>query len=122
MRKRQSYPGSIRPWYPVELPVSYESLEQSSVQGGGRTLEMSSAAIRFVCDRNLRVGLVVRLAIQWPVKLDDGTSLSLSAIGKIQMSGSWKVEAVLLRHEFKAWRSDKAKALSSSQSGDCSAG
>ena len=111
MRKRTSSFGAVTPWYPVELPISYEGAERGSLQGDGRTLAISSGAIRFACERDLPIGLVIRLAIQWPAKLGDGTSLSLSAIGKIQRSALCEVEVAIVRHEFRTRRGEPAKAL-----------
>jgi len=111
MRKRVSSLDDVLTWYPVELPISYQGLERGSVQGIGRTVEMSSNAIRFGCDRNLPVGLTVRLSIQWPAKLGDGTSLSLSAIGKIERAGFCEAEAVLIRYEFRTRGAESANRL-----------
>jgi hypothetical protein len=109
MRKRTSFGAA--PWYAMKLPISYEGTKQGSLQGNGRTLAISSGAIRFACDRDLPVGMVIRLAIQWPAKLGDGTSLSLSAIGKIQRSALCEVEVAIVRYEFRTRRGKPAKAL-----------
>ena len=93
-------------WFAIELPICYEGAKGSLLQGNGRTLEMSSGAIRFACDRNLPVGHVVRLWIQWPAKLFDGTSLSLWATGTIQRSAGSEAEVAIGRHQFRTRRDD----------------
>ena len=110
MRKRTLPFGAAPPWYPVELPFLYEC-ERGSLQGDGRTLAISSGAIRLACDRDLPLGLVIRLDIQWPAKLGDGTSLSLSAIGKVRRSAFCKAEVAIVRHEFRTRRRESAKTL-----------
>lgn len=98
-------------WYSISLPVYYEEATHGSPQGAGRTLEMNSNAIRFACERELRVGLVLRVAVEWPVKLLDGTGLSLWAIGTVQVSAEWGVEVTVDRHEFRTRRTERTKAL-----------
>lgn len=98
-------------WYPISLPAYYEGATQGSPQGAGRTLEMNSNAIRFACERELPVGLVVRVAVEWPVKLSDGTSLSLWAIGRILRSAEWGAEVTVDRHEFRTRRTERTNAL-----------
>jgi len=93
-----------RKWFAIELPLSYEGAEDSLLQGNGQTLGMSSGAIQFACDRNLPVGQAVRLWIQWPATLSDGTSLNFWATGTIQRSASCEVEVALRRHEFRTRR------------------
>ena len=88
-------------WFAIKLPISYEGSEGSLLQGNGLTLAMSSSAIQFACDRNLPVGHIVRLWIQWPAALCDGTRLSLWATGIIRRSASCEVEVVIRRHEFR---------------------
>lgn len=88
-------------WFAIELPISYEGPKGSMLQGNGLTLAMSSGAIQFACDRNLPVGHVFRLWIQWPATLSDGASLSLWAMGTIQRSGCGEVEVAVKRHEFR---------------------
>ena len=108
MRKRNLGPGGVAPWYPVELPLTYDDPKQGSLRGDGRTLAISSDAIRFACDRDLPIGRVIRLAVRWPAKLRDGASLNFSAIATIQRSGFGEVEAVLIRHEFRVRWTERA--------------
>ena len=103
MRNGNSSSKAVQ-WFPIELPISYEGVEGSLFQGNGRTLAMSTSAIQFAADRNLPMGHVVRLWIQWPAALCDGTSLSLWATGTIQQSANCEVEVAIMRHEFRIRR------------------
>jgi hypothetical protein len=104
MRNGNSSSKAVKLWYPIKLPLSYEGEKGSSLQGDGRTLAISSAAVRFACDRSFLVGEVVRLSIQWPARLSDGASLSLWATGKIRRSGRCELEVAIERHEFRTRR------------------
>ena len=108
MRNGNSSSKAVR-WFAIELPISYEGPEGSLLQGNGLTLAMSSGAIQFACDRNLPVGHVFRLWIQWPATLCDGTGLSLWATGTIQRSECCEVEVAVKRHEFRTRRAGGSK-------------
>ena len=88
-------------WFAIELPISFESVGGSSLQGNGVTVAMSSGAIRFACRWSLPVGGVFRLSIPWPATLPDGAALSLWATGTIQQSERGEVEVAVQRHEFR---------------------
>ena len=103
MRNGNSSSKAVR-WFTIDLPISYKGAEGSSLQGEGRTLAMSSSTIQFACDRDLPVGHVVQLWIQWPAALCDGTSLSFWATGIVQRSASCEVEVAMMRHEFRTRR------------------
>ena len=96
-------------WFAIKLPISYEGPEGSLLQGKGLTLAMRSGAIQFACDRNLPVGQVVRLSIQWPATLCDGVSLSLWATGTIERSERCEVEVAVKQHEFRTRRAGASK-------------
>jgi hypothetical protein len=88
-------------WYPIELPLSYECLTDSSVKGLGLTFAINSSVVRFVSDQDLGVGLLVRLVISWPARLADGISLSLSLSVRIKQSDSRQVEIAVFQPEFR---------------------
>jgi hypothetical protein len=87
--------------YPIALPVRYESHADGGVTGFGRTLEIATKMVTFASDQDLRVGLNVRLAILWPAKLQDGTSLNLSMVGKIERCARGEIDVAVSRHEFR---------------------
>jgi hypothetical protein len=70
--------------------------------GSGHTLAISAKTVRFTSDRDLRVGLDIRLAILWPAKLHDGSTLNLSILGRIERSALGEVDVAIVRHEFRA--------------------
>ena len=114
MRKRHSSQELVgeSPWYPIELPISYESLVRGSVKGSGRTLTMNSRAVRFACDRDLAPGLEVRLVIAWPAHLPSGAGLTLSLFGAIERSALREVEVAIFRLEFRTRLGEAPEELS----------
>ena len=111
MRKRNLGLEALRPWYPLELPITYEGPHRYVFQGDGRTIAISSGGVRFDCRLDLPVGLHIRVAIEWPAKLGDGASLYLSATGRIQSSNMCEIEIVIVRHEFRIRRNEGGKPL-----------
>ncbi len=107
MRNGNSSSRAVK-WFAIELPISYEGVEGSLLKGNGRTLAISSGSIQFTCYRNLPAGHVIRLWIQWPATLCDGTSLSLWATGTIQGSENCEVEVAIKRHEFRTRRAGES--------------
>jgi hypothetical protein len=100
--KRSTSGAAIAPFcYPIELPIRYQGEARGSIQGSGKTVQISSGSVRFAGDQDLRVGWNVRLAISWPVALADGTTLSLSIIGRIEEAARHEFRAAIIRHEFR---------------------
>ena len=70
-------------------------------RGHGRTTAMSRTAVWLESDLALRVGVLVELAVTWPVRLDNKIPLRLFVYGRtVSVDGKYaKVE--ILRHEFR---------------------
>ena len=96
----------LRIRYPIALPVRYESQADGGLTGFGRTLEIATKMVTFASDQDLRVGLKVRLAIHWPAKLQDGTSLNLSMVGRIERCARGEIDVAVSRHEFRTRSGD----------------
>jgi hypothetical protein len=98
-------------WYPIDLPMRYESVARGSAKGCGRTLAINSRTIRFASDQDLQVGLRVWLGISWPVQLPDGGGLSLCLFGRIERCSLREVEVKVTRHEFRTWPAAQSEDL-----------
>ena len=96
--KPPAYPKSLSP-YRIELPLRYESHADSAMCGSGRTLSIGSKAVRFAGNHDLRIGLSVRLVISWPARLEDGTPLFLSMLGRVEWTAIDEVEVAVSRHD-----------------------
>lgn len=90
--------------YALSLPVRYESEERDGVSGQGRTTAVSSKAVRFSCNQNLRVGTRLRLELAWPAMLPDGTKLNLWIFGKVTRTQLLEAEVEVARYEFRTRR------------------
>ena len=96
----------LRVRYPIALPLRYESQADGGVTGFGRTLAITTKTVTFASDQDLRVGLKVRLAIFWPAKLQDGSSLNLSMVGRIERCARGEIDVAVSRHEFRTCGDD----------------
>lgn len=95
--------------YPIELPVTYETLGSARVLGHGRTLAMSRTVVRFAGDRVLPMGLKIQLVLAWPVPLEDGTRLNLWMVATVKRStSSCKIEAWVSKHQFRTRHRDRS--------------
>src|SRR5581483_3862037 len=94
---------SIDSSYPIEADVEYRLMEQASVVAGGtgRTKTMSSSQVVLESQQSLPVGMLVELAVTWPVWLQNTVPLKLHIFGRTtRMSGKFTVIDIL-RHEFR---------------------
>lgn len=96
--------------YALMLPLKYQPEEQQGFSGRGQTLTVSSKSIRFRCDRELRVGLKIRLELEWPAGLPDGTRLNLWVYGVVTRSAKSESDVRINRYEFRTRRSPQAAA------------
>jgi|SRR5579872_406406 len=89
--------------YPIGADVEYRVMQRNEVlaSGTGRTRAISSSRVMFECEPGLRAGLLVELAVRWPVKLENGVGMTLNIIGRT-VSATGNCTAVdILRHEFR---------------------
>jgi hypothetical protein len=70
--------------YFLNLDLTYTVFVRGKTvdSGGGRTIDCSSAGLRFTGERPIGVGRTIELAIRWPMTLDDGVPLNLVFSGK----------------------------------------
>lgn len=93
-----------RRFYPLQLPFSYIALRRGRVfhKGWGETVEISSNQIR-ITPLGITQGMLTEMimAVTWPAKLPDGTSLQLMIhvlpAPDGQPSGLFRI----LKHEFR---------------------
>jgi hypothetical protein len=81
----------VKTRYNMALELSYCVLggTRSGEAGKGRTVDVSSAALRFAADRPLAPGLGMEIVLDWPTLLDGRIPLQLIANGlAIRTQGS----------------------------------
>ena len=89
--------------YPLDLEMSYLVLEGAH-QGERfvtRTINMSSAGLRFVTTRPLHVGQRLEIAINWPPRLHGAVPLQLVGEGTVVRSSGTETAVILGLRAFK---------------------
>jgi len=69
--------------------------------GEGRTLDLSSAGVRFESGRALPEGFDVELSIFWPVLLHNVAPMQLVVQGRIVRSEGGQIVIRMVQHEFR---------------------
>lgn len=91
------------PAYPIDSDLDYRLMGATGVlaRGRGRTQAMSGAAVWIESDNALRVGVLIELAVAWPVRLDNKIPLRLIIHGRtVRVDGNY-AQIEILRHEFR---------------------
>ena len=88
--------------YPLGLELQYTILSpHPQPRGNGRAVDVSSSGVRFAADQPLASGLIIELAVQWPVLLDGGVQMQLVLSGRIVWAKGNEAGMEILRHEFR---------------------
>jgi hypothetical protein len=90
--------------YPIRLPIRYELVSRTGVVGSGKTARISSHALVFTSDTPLEINDKLRLTLEWPAHLPDGTGLNLWIVGTVVRRDSRLVEVAIIRYEFRTRR------------------
>ena len=87
----------------IELDVRYQYMKGSrvSLSGMGKTLEISGREVRFTTQHTLKQGEIVRLAVDWPVVLDNHCHLKLEIRGCVVRSEPGWAAIKIERYEFR---------------------
>src|ERR1700722_8078696 len=87
----------------IQQDVRYQRLQGTDVldAGMGRTLDMSSGALRFTTARALRPGDKVKVAVSWPVLLDATCRLQMIIYGWVVRSDGNTAAVTIGHHEFR---------------------
>lgn len=96
--------------YALTLNLKYRAEEQQRFSGRGQSLVVSSKAIQFRCEQDLPVGLRMRVELEWPAGLPDGTRLNLWIFGVVTRSVNSEAEVRISRYEFRTRRSAQVAA------------
>ena len=88
--------------YPIQLEMRYKVVtrNRSSLQGAGRTMNISSGGVLFGVDQSLPAGAFVELSLNWPVMLQESCPLTLLISGRIVRCHENKVAVKMHRYEF----------------------
>lgn len=105
-----SWPGQserrIKFRYPLDLTVRFHCADTvAAVHGEGLAVNLSSGGVLVASQRQMSVGSLVKLSIEWPFLLDGRTPLQLIAVGRVLRCGSSYFAATFERHEFRTMKS-----------------
>jgi len=93
----------VKTRYGLSLELSYCVLggARSGEGGKGRSVDVSSAAIRFAAERPLANGLGMEIVVEWPTLLDGRVPLQLIATGLVIRTHGREVVVKIERYVFK---------------------
>jgi len=99
--------------YPLTLRVRYSVVnprEGVTETGMGHTVDFSSSGLLFIADKPLEPGCKVELCIDWPVPLDGGVQLQLTAAGTVVRNDGRSTALRIRRHSFRTRRRGQKSA------------
>ena len=88
--------------FPLELPVSYRTLDRQCHRAGrGLVMNMSSGGVLVASSHEINAGRGLELSIEWPFLLDGKVPLLLVASGRVVRCGTSSFALSLTRHQFR---------------------
>jgi hypothetical protein len=88
--------------FPIEQEVRYKIFNRNTIEvGSGRTINMSSSGILFTAERPLAIGERFEVAVDWPVRLDNGCALNLVTTGWVLRIEGTRAAIASERYEFR---------------------
>jgi hypothetical protein len=94
--------GTIARRYPMSFALRYETAAPELARRGvGETVWMSGREVAFLAQGPMGVGDKVALHIEWPVLLEGGVPLQLTATAQIVQSSGPLCIAKVVKHEFR---------------------
>lgn len=96
--------------YPLDLGVRFRPLAGSLFCGAGRAINVSSGGVlvvsrHIVSQRELSVGAMVEISIEWPSLLDGKIPLQLFAVGRIVRHRASNFAAAFEHYQFRTMKS-----------------
>ena len=92
--------------YPLDVPVKItrggRSRASAAVQG--QAIDMSSSGLRFTAPVPLPVGSILRLDLDWPVRMGGDRPMALRVKGRVVRSTEGCVAVTILHREFRVKR------------------
>jgi|ERR1035438_2633476 hypothetical protein len=89
--------------FPFREGLRYRILRarSHSLEGYGRTIDMSSGGVRFTTEGELPRGRLIELSVSWPARLDGVCPLQFVAAGRVIRSDAVSAVVRIERYEFK---------------------
>ncbi len=89
--------------FPIERELRYKTLSQRSetINGIGKTLNISSSGVLFTAAHELPIGTRLEVSISWPAQLNDRCLLNLVARGRITRQEEGQLALQIQQYEFR---------------------
>ncbi len=92
--------------FPLDLSVRFRPLSGSPFSGAGRAVNLSSGGVlvvsqRVVSPKEISVGELVEMSIEWPSLLDGKIPLQLFAVGCVVRRRTFDFAAAFERYQFR---------------------
>jgi hypothetical protein len=92
--------------FPLDLNVRFRPLTGSLFSGAGRAVNVSSGGVlvvskRVVSPKEISVGALVEMSIEWPSLLDGKIPLQLFAVGYVVRRRTFDFAAAFERYQFR---------------------
>lgn len=92
--------------FPLDLSVRFRPLTGSLFSGAGRAVNVSSGGVlvvtkRVVSPKEISVGALVEMSIEWPSLLDGKIPLQLFAVGCVVRRRTFDFAAAFERYQFR---------------------
>ena len=102
MRRASEFEGANRRKglrFPIQRKVRYST--PNGKQGAGISLDISRSGVLFTTQQVLDVGDHVELGLEWPVRLDQKTSLKMVLRGRVVRSSNDRAAVFVQQHELR---------------------
>jgi hypothetical protein len=95
--------------YLLDLDLTYSVLFRGKTvdSGSGRTVDWSSAGLRFIGERPIGLGRKLELAVRWPLTIDDGAPIKVVISGKTVRIKERVTVVRIDGYEFRGGRSEE---------------
>jgi hypothetical protein len=88
--------------YPLHQDLRFRVLHREiKLSGTGQTLDFSSSGILFWSKEFLRVGNIVEVSVDWPVRLDGTCPIKIVAEGPVVRVDGHRIAMRITRYEFR---------------------
>jgi PilZ domain len=87
--------------FPLELRVCYAAGGRREIAGAGRTVNISSRGVLITSAHELSPDTSIRVAIEWPVLINDTCPLALHIRGTVVRSEAGLVAVRIAAHEMR---------------------
>ena len=87
--------------YPLRLRLSFSSMSAPFRSGHGETLQISRRELVFTAKESAAVGQHLRVALDWPMRIDRRVFLRLIIVGQVVRSGHGRTAMTIEKHEFR---------------------